>query len=115
MFLPFGALFLDHPLKLVHVLAQLRKGLLHGTGFLGTFLVCTEVGFLHSVFCIPTTILGIVGVVHTSMLLAQVAMFLLMSLLGDSDGSFSTRSLVSLVALVRGFLVGLCIGSVLGT
>jgi hypothetical protein len=49
------------------------------------------------------------------LVLAQIAPFLVTSFLGDLDRSFITRSLVSLVTLVRRLLVGLCIGIFLGT
>ncbi len=50
MFLLLGVLFLDHLLELVQFLAQLRKVLLRGTGFLSAFLSGAEIGFLRSVF-----------------------------------------------------------------
>jgi hypothetical protein len=49
-----------HLLELVRFLAQLREGLLRGTGFLSAFLSCVEIGFLRSVFLETTTIARIV-------------------------------------------------------
>ena len=49
------------------------------------------------------------------MLLAEVAMLLGASFIGDSDGNISTRLLVSFLALVGSFLAGLCIGLFLHT
>ncbi len=60
MFLLLGVLFLDHLLKLVQFLAQLREGLLRGTGFLSAFLSGAEIGFLRSFFLKTTTIARIV-------------------------------------------------------
>ncbi len=49
------------------------------------------------------------------MLLAEVAMFLGASFLGDPGLRFCIRPLVSFLALVRSFLIGLCVGSFRGT
>ncbi len=74
-----------------------------------------EVGFSHSIFLVPTTILGIVHGICTPMFLAEVAMFLGACFLGNLAHRVGARPLVTLVALVRSFLVGLCIGSFLST
>ncbi len=49
------------------------------------------------------------------MLLAEVALLLDTSFLGDSGRRLSTRSLVSFLALVGSYLVGLCVGLFLCT
>jgi hypothetical protein len=49
------------------------------------------------------------------MILAQVAIFLGSSYLGNPARRIGIRSLVASLALVRSFLFGLCIGSFLGT
>ncbi len=48
MFPLLGVLFLKHLLKLVRFLAQTRKGLLSGIGFLSAFLSGAEIGFFRS-------------------------------------------------------------------
>ncbi len=80
----------------------------------GTVLGCSGVGYLHF-FLIPMTILGIVHSVRSPMLLTQVAIYFVTSFLGDLDGSFSTRSFVPLFALVRRFLMIVCVRHFLGT
>jgi len=79
-----GVLFLDHLLELVQFLAQLRKGLLYGIGFLSAFLSGAEIRFFRSVFLETTTIVSIVCRVRTPMLLAKVAVFLGTSFPRDS-------------------------------
>jgi hypothetical protein len=98
-----------------HLLAQLREGVLCGIGFLSTFLGSMEIGYFCSVFLVPTTIIGVVHGMRTPMLLAEVAMLLDASFLGNLARILGTRPLVSFLALVRMLLVGLCIGSFLGT
>ncbi len=71
MFPLLGVLFFDHLLELVQFLAQLRKGLLHGTGFLSTFLSGAEIGFFRSVFLKTTTIARIVRRARAPMLIAR--------------------------------------------
>jgi hypothetical protein len=106
-------LFLDCLLKPVHLLAQLCKKVLGGVGFLSAFLGGVKIGLLHPVFLVPTTILGIVHGIHAPMLLAEVKMLLGASFLGNLAHRLGTRPLVSLLALVRSLLIGLCIGSFL--
>ncbi len=111
MTLPFlGVFFLDHLLELVQYLAQLRKRLLRGIGFLSAFLSGAEIRFFHSVHLETTSIASIVGCVHALMLLAQVAMFLGTSFLRDSGTVVSTRLLHTLLLAVRRFLVARRIG-----
>jgi hypothetical protein len=76
MFPLLGVLFLDHLLKLVQFLAQLREGLFRGTGFLSAFLSGAEIGFLHSVFLETTTIATIVRRAGAPMLIARSQSFL---------------------------------------
>ncbi len=75
MFPLLGVLFLDHLLELVRFLAQLREGLLCGTGFLSAFLSGAEIGFLHSVFLETTTIARIVRHERAPMLIARSQSF----------------------------------------
>jgi hypothetical protein len=109
-YLLFGILFLDCLLEPFHLLAHLRKRLLCGIGFLCTFLGSREDGFFRSVFLRPTTILGIVRGTCSLMFLAKVVMFLGVGFLGNSACRIGNRSLDTFFALVRSFLVGLCIG-----
>ena len=95
-----GVFFLDHFLKRVQFLAQLREGLLYGIEFLSTFLSGAEIGFFCSVFLKPTAISSIVHCVRAPMLLAKVAVFLSMSFLWDSGTSFSTMLLCTLFLAV---------------
>jgi hypothetical protein len=67
MLLLLGVFFLDHLLKLDQFLAQLRKGLLYGIGFLSAFLSGTEIGIFCSVFLEPTAIMRIVRCERTPM------------------------------------------------
>ncbi len=106
MFPLLGVLFLDHPLELVRFLAQLREGLLYGIGFLSAFLSGTEIGFFRSVFLKTTAIASIVCRVRAIMLLADVPEFSFStSFLQDSGTVVSTRSLRTLLLVVRRFLV----------
>ncbi len=114
-FLSFCTLFLDCLLELVQFLAQLCKRLLCRIGFLSAFLGSAEISFFHSIFLIPMTIFCAVHGIHAPMHLAEVAMLLGASFLGDSGHRLSTRSLVSFLALVGSFLIGLYIGLFLGT
>ncbi len=86
-----------------------------GIGFLSAFLGGAEIRFFSSVFLVPTTILGIVHGICAPMLLVEVTMLLDMSFLGNLASMLGTRPLVSLLALVRSLLVGLCFGFFLGT
>ncbi len=61
------------------------------------------------------TILGIVCGICTSIFLAEITMLLGVGFLGNLAHRLSTRHLVSFLALVGSLLVGLCIGSFLGT
>ncbi len=79
------------------------------------FLDGTEVGFFRAVFLVPMTTLGVVHGMCTPMLLAQVAMLLGTSFLGNPACRIGARSFVTLLALVQSFLVRLRIGSFLGT
>jgi hypothetical protein len=115
MFLFLGAMFLDLLLKLFQFLAQLRRRVLCGIGFLSAFLGSAEFGFFHSVFLILTTIFCIVHSTRMPMLLAEVAMLLKASFLCDSGRRLSTRSFVSFLALAGSFLVGLFVGLFLCT
>jgi hypothetical protein len=115
MFLQFGALFFDCLLMLFQLLAHLHKRVLCGIGFLSAFLGKAEIGFFQSVFLILTTISCVVHSICAPMLLAEVAMLLGASFLGDSGRRLSTRSLVSFLALIEGFLVGSCVGLFLCT
>jgi hypothetical protein len=114
MFLPFGILLLDCLPEPVHLLAQLHERLLCGIGFLSSFNGGKEIRFFRSIFLVFTTILAIVHGICAPMLLAEVAMHLGASFLGNLAHRLSTRLLVSILALVRSYLVGLCIGSFLG-
>ncbi len=96
--------FLQHFLKLVQFLAQLRERLLCGIGFLSAFLGGAEIGFFRSVFLKTTTTAGILCRVRAPMLLAQAAMFLGTYLFWDS-GTLSTRSLRTLLLATGRFLV----------
>ena len=86
MFPLLGVLFLDHLLKLVRFLAQLRAGLLYRIGFLSFYasLSGAEIGL---------AIASIVRRVRTPMLLAKVAVFLGTSFPRDSGTVVSTRLL----------------------
>ncbi len=99
-----GVPFLQHLLKLVQFLAQLRERVLGGIGFLSAFLGGAEIGFFCSVFLKTTTIAGIVCCVRAPMLLAQVAVSLGRYLFRDS-GTLSTRSLRTLLLAGGRFLV----------
>jgi hypothetical protein len=105
MFPLLGVLFLDHLLKLVRFLAQLREGLLYGIGILSAFLGGVEIGFFHSVFLKTTAIARIVRRVCASMLLAKAAVFLGTSFPRDSGTVVSTRSLRTFFIVVQRFLV----------
>jgi hypothetical protein len=95
MFLQFGALFLDHLIKLFQLLAQLHEKVLCGIGFLSAFLDGVKIGFFLSIFVIHTTIFFVMRSTCTPMLLAEVAMLLKVNFLGDSGCRLSARSLVS--------------------
>jgi hypothetical protein len=77
MFLLLGVLFLDHLLELVRFLAQLREGLLRGTGFFSAFLRGMEIRFFHFVFLKTTTIAIILRHARASMLIARLQSFLI--------------------------------------
>ena len=79
-----GVLFLDHLLELVRSLAQLREGLLYGSGFLSAFLSGAEIGFFRFVFLETMAMASIVHRVRAPMLLAKVAVFLGTSFPRDS-------------------------------
>jgi hypothetical protein len=115
IFLSFSALFLDCLLELVQFCAQLCGRLLCRIGFLSAFLVRAEISVFCSVFLVTTAICHVMCGIQAPMLLAKVAMLLSASSLGDSGHRLITRSLVSFLAFVGSFLVGLCIGSFLGT
>jgi hypothetical protein len=85
---------------------------LGGIGFLSAFLDGEEIGFFSSIFLVPRTIHGIVRGMHASMLLAEVAILLVASFLGNLAHRLGTRPLVSYLTLMGSLLVGLCIGSV---
>ena len=104
VFLHFLAPLLQSLLELVKLLAQLHKVLLYGIDFLTAFLSGTKIGFLLSVFLIPTTIPGIVHGVHAPMPLAQVAKLLEMGFLGNPGHRLGTRRLLHFLPLVRSFL-----------
>ncbi len=91
MFPLLGVLFLDHLLKLIRFLAQLREGLLYGIGFLSAFLSGAEIGFFRSVFLKTMAITSIVRRARLPILLAKVAVFLGTSFLWDSGTVVSTR------------------------
>ncbi len=112
MFPLLGVFFLDHLLKLVRFLAQLREGLLNGIGFLSAFLSDAEIGFFCSVFLETTAIASIVRCVRAPMLLAKVAVFLGKSFIWDSGTVVSTRLLRTLLLAVRRFLVARSAGFV---
>jgi hypothetical protein len=97
----------------VQLLGQLHKVLPYAVGFLSTFLGSAEICFLLSVLVILTAISCIVHIVHAPMLLAEVAMLLSASVLGNSGCRFSTRLLLAILALGGSFL-GLCTGLLLG-
>jgi hypothetical protein len=105
MFPLLGVFFFDHLLELDGFLAQLREGLLYGTGFLSAFLSGAEIGFFRSVFLETTAIARIVRCACAPMLLAKVAVFLGTSFLRDSGTMVSTRSLRTYFIAVRRFLV----------
>jgi hypothetical protein len=87
---------------------ELCKKLPCRIGFLSAFLGSTEISFLRFVFLILMTVSCIVHSMRNPMLLAEVAMLLGASFLGDSDRSISARLLVSFCAFVGSFLAGLC-------
>jgi hypothetical protein len=97
------------------VLLNCAKDRFLGLDFFTPFLDGAEVRFLCSIFCLPTTILGIVHGICTPMFLAQVAMLLDASFLGNLARKLGTRLLVSFLALEEILLIGLCGGSFLGT
>jgi hypothetical protein len=66
-----GVLFLKHLVELVRFLAQLRKGLLYGIGFLYAFLNGAEIGFFRSAFLETTAIARIVRRARAPMLIAR--------------------------------------------
>jgi hypothetical protein len=101
MLLPFGVLFLDHLFKSIF---------LHNCAKDCAFLGCSEVGFLVSILLVSTTILCVVLGMRTPMYLAQVAMLLIASFLGNFVSRLHTGSLVSFPVFRRSFLDGLCIG-----
>jgi hypothetical protein len=105
MFPLVGVFFLDHLLELVRFLAQLRKRLLYGIGFLSAFLSGAEIGFFHSVFLETTAIASIVRRARAPMLLAKVVVFLNTSFPRDSGIVVSTRSMRTFLFAVRRFLV----------
>jgi hypothetical protein len=105
MFPLLGVLFLDHLLELVCFLAQLRKGLLYGIGFLSAFLSGAEIRFFRSVFLKTMAIVSIVRRARAPMLLAKAAVCLGTSFLWDSGTVVSTRLLRTLFIAVRRFLV----------
>jgi hypothetical protein len=105
MFPLLGVFFLDHLLELVQFLAQLRKGLLYGIGFLSAFLGGVEIGFFRSIFLETMAIARIVRRVRTPMLLATVALFLGTCFPRDSGTVVSTRLLRTLFIAVRRFLI----------
>ncbi len=75
MFPLLGVLFLKHLLELVRFLAQLRKGLLYGIGFLSAFLSGAEIGFFRSTFLETMAIARIVRRARASMLIAKLQSF----------------------------------------
>jgi hypothetical protein len=107
-----GVFFLDHLLKLIQFLAQLRKRLLYKMGFLSAFLSGREIRFFRSVFLKPMAITSIVHCVRAPMLLTKVVMFLGTSFLWDSGTIVSTRSLCTFLLTVRSFLVARRVGFV---
>jgi hypothetical protein len=70
-----GVLFLKHLLELVRFLAQTRKGLLSGIGFLSAFLSGAEIGLFHSAFLKMTAIARIVRCSRAPMLMARSQSF----------------------------------------
>ena len=98
-----GVLFLDHLLKLVRSLAQLREGLLYGIGFLSAFLGGTEIGVFHSVFLKTTAMTSIVRRVRAPMLLAKVVVFLSTSFPRDSGTLPVPGRYVPFLSLCEGF------------
>jgi hypothetical protein len=84
-------------------------------GFLSAPLGGAEIGFFRSVFLILMTIFRVVRSMRIPMFLAEVAMLLGANFLQDAGRRLSTRLLVSFLALVGSFLVGLCIGLFLCT
>ncbi len=114
-FFDLAACFLIAFSSFLNFLLICAKRFLCRIGFLSTFLGGMEIGFLRPIFLILTTITCVVHSVHAPMLLAEVAMFFGASFLGDSGRRLSTRLLVSFLALVGSFLIGLCIGLFLCT
>ncbi len=117
-FLWFSNLFLDCFLKLIQFLAQLHKRVLCRIWFLSTIPGGAEIGLFHSILLIFTTIfcvMRIMCIMHIPMFLAEVPMLLSAKFLWDSGHRLSTRLLVSFLALVGSFLVGLGIGLFLCT
>jgi hypothetical protein len=102
-------------LQLVQFLAQLGKRLFCWIGFLTCLLGRVEIGFHHSIFLIPMSVLGSVSGMHTPMSLAKFAGLLETEFLGNLLCCSSTGPLVSGLALLRSFLAGLQMGFLWGT
>ena len=73
-----------------------------------------EISFLQPIFLILMAVSCVMHSMHAPMLLAEVAMILGASFLGNLACRLGTRPLVSILTLVRSLLVGLCIGSFSG-
>ncbi len=111
----FGSLFLNCLLESFQLLAHLRERVPCRIGFLSAFLGGAEIGFLQPVFLILMTVSCDARSMRAPIFLAEVAILLGSSYLRDSGRRLSTRLLVSFLALVGSFLVGLCIGIFLRT
>jgi hypothetical protein len=72
------------------LLGYLHKVVVHEICFLTAFCSGAEIGLLLSVFLKPTTITSVVRVIHTPVLLAQVAMILKTDFLGNPDRKMTT-------------------------
>jgi hypothetical protein len=103
--LPFLTGLLQHLLKLLDFLGQLRKVLVYGIILLSAFLSGAEIRFLLSILFKPTTITSVVRGIHAPMLLAQVAMLLKIDFLGNPGRRIITRAFLPFLALV-GRLLG---------
>ncbi len=105
MFLWFGAFFLDRLLRLFQLLAQLRKKVLCGIGFLSAFLSGTDIGFFLFVFHILTTIFCAVHSIRAPMILADVAMLLKANFFGTLAIDSVPGLLFSFLLLLEAFLL----------
>ncbi len=104
MRLHFLTRLLQRFLKLLDILGQLRKVLVHGICFLSAFFSSAEIGLLLSVLLKPTSITSVVRGILAPMLLAQVPMLLKADFLGNPGRRIGTMVFLPFLSLVRTFL-----------